>query len=181
MSRLFLHAALWTLLLTIPAAAQQTDLPQADVSIAPPTATLTPEAAVVSQYPATHEACGCQSEALGTPCATCGPHLRTRDHGYYRAMRQSMSDNRCCGDCFGGFGGLWATYCADKQRCCGAACQETTCCPPPASCAACKVRLRLPSLHLRGRRAGCGCDHCAAQVGTCDCTDRRQPQRLKAS
>jgi hypothetical protein len=185
MSRQFSDAPLWLMLFTMmllavmfftaAAVAQPVDVQPGEGNVASPAPAISPAPAAADHSLALSDGCGCQTEA---PCTACGAPARMRHHGYYRAMRQSMTDNECCADCFGGFGPLWETYCADKQRCCGqpccgaAACECVTVCEPAAPCTPgpCKsLRSRLSSLHLRGLHANRQCDGCGAATASCDC------------
>ncbi len=177
MFRPFAVAALWLVLFTAAAVAQPADLQPSDASVVPSTSALTPAPTATDPGLATaasHD-CGCQGQAISEPCTTCGPQPRMRQHGYYRAMRQSMADDQCCGDCLGGFGPLWATYCTDKQRCGGStACESGRVCAPAPLCAP-AVRLRLPSLPRRGLQRHCGCDRCGGTTASCDCDTMESP------
>lgn len=169
MSRQFACAALWLVLFATPVVAQSTDLLLGDASVAPPAATLSPAPVATHQLTMMGAGCGCQSQAIEMPCSTCGPQPRMSHHGYYRAVREGMRDQQCCADSFGGFGPLWESYCADKQRgCCASACTRVQACAPAALCDPCTLRSRLPSLHLRGLRVHQQCDHCGAANASCD-------------
>ncbi len=95
-----------------------------------------------------------------------GPrHLVYRN---WAETRPRDTDPRCCAEHFGGFGPLWESYCADRNRGCGAvtACEPARChstlrcglSPPRQGVCRQPVRVRLHGL-------GCGCSSGAA----CDC------------
>ncbi len=170
MSRPFACAALWLVLFATPVVAQSTELQLGDGSVAPSTTVLAPAPATANQAAMTSDGCGCQqTRALNVPCTTCGPQPRMAHRGYYRAIREGMRDHACCADYFGGFGPLWESYCADKQRgCCASACASVRACAPAALCDSCTLRSRLPSLHLRGLHARQECDPCGTATVACD-------------
>ena len=105
--------------------------------------------------------CGCQSPAACTHCGPTGQRPTWKEKcAYYRSVRQGFDRGPCCADYFGGFGPLWDTYCADKQRC------GSTSCASNASCQSCTVR---PRLQVRHRRVRSQCDSCGGAGTTCDC------------
>ncbi len=152
---------------------QDPDLQASDANSPPSGPALSPAPTPVDQASnqalSFDESCGCQST---TSCAPYGsvyqrPSLKEKC-AYYRAIRQSYRDEPCCGDYFGGFGALWESYCADKQRGCGCetACEPAAACPPAIGCRNGATKVRLPVLHFRGMRAR---HHCAEGDVTCDC------------
>lgn len=170
MLRTTVLAALGVLLSAAILPAQDPPPPTDGMGTAPP-AVSAPVPVTLEQSPVTAD-CGCHTPAIETPCTTCGPHARTRFHGYYRALRQAMPTDSCCCDCLGGFGPLWETYCGDKQRCgclsgCQGACHGglTALCTPCATA----LRSRLPSLHLRPLRIRRSCDCCGEAAASCQC------------
>lgn len=105
------------------------------------------------------------------PTALHPPHVGS--HPGYGAQRKS-DDCDCCAEYFGGFGPLWETYCADRQRCWGitAACESSRCYPSFRDCLGCRARpspllesCRFPA--LRARLSGPAC----RRMPSCSCDD----------
>jgi hypothetical protein len=109
--------------------------------------------------------------AMPVQPAAAGPR-----HFAYRGFetRYRSDDGNCCAEYFGGFGPLWETYCADKNRCRGpaAACGRSPCYPScgfgcRAGCATMldRSRRQIPRarIHGPGCRAtpACDCDSAA--------------------
>lgn len=120
-----------------------------------------------------------QDEAWTTSSSACPEQsacVRPRYAAYRgQAMRHQFGDSNCCAEQFGGFGPLWETYCADKNRCCGAAtaCGPSTRYPRFEDCG-CRARCAPPllsgyywqALRARFQRSDC----CTFPSCDCDCT-----------
>lgn len=105
--------------------------------------------------------------AITVQPAVAGPR-----HFAYRGLEtpHRSDDCNCCGESFGGFGSLWETYCADRNRCwgAGAACGPSPCYPRCGS--GCRTAYpplftgcHWQALKTRFHRPNC----CAAP--SCDC------------
>lgn len=155
--------------------AQSPDIPLSNahdqqVIVVPEDANQPPADAAVMPDAALND-CGCQQPTTCTGSAGCGTQYQRptwkEQCAYYRSVRQAFDRGPCCAQHFGGFGPLWDSYCADKQRCCfdeQRCCAET--CAPAAPCLPCMPRA-WPK--LRRRHTHAQCDVCTGSA--CDGTN----------